>query len=117
MKALIYLKLSAFYNNILLNCCIIGDKLFSNYFKEKILYYKKQKEICQNYILFLSLANNIYTKYNINLLNIGNKLYNNYKKYKILDINLLCDDDSDISSMSDLSDMSDISDLSDLNDD
>ena len=107
MKGLIYYNLLKSYNTVILNCCLFGYNFFPNYFEKKIKYYKKQNEICKNFILFLSLADNIYNKYHIDVINIGTKLYNNYNKYKTIDLEILCDDD-----MSDISDISDMSDIS-----
>lgn len=105
MKGLIYYNLLKSYNSIILNCCLIGYNFFPNYFEEKIKYYKKQNDIYKNFIMFLSLADNIYNKYNIDVINIGTKIYNNYTKYNTIELDILCDDD-----LSDISDMSDIDD-------
>jgi len=99
MKNLIYLKLYAIYNNILLNCCILGNKVFSNYFNDKIIYYKKQKEIYNNYIFFISFSDEIYKKYNINLLSISSKLFNLTNSIAMNKIN----EDDDMSSISSMS--------------
>jgi hypothetical protein len=71
--------------------------------KQKILFYKKKGDEYFNFILLLSLNNEIEEKFHINILNIGLTLHDYYKKIMTNTVDNL----SDISELSDIGHLSD----------
>ena len=99
----IYFNYLAFQNNIILNFLIIMNIFFPILMKQKIIFYKKKGDEYFNYILLLSLNNEIEEKYHINILNIGLSIRDYYKKIMT----------NNVDTLSDISDLSDIGHLSD----